>query len=1337
MNLPRLLSQWYRLIRAALVLACIMALSVILLGRLLMPQVSTLKPQLLSILEANTDLYWEIEGLSGEWQHLKPIIRIESLTAQFSRDQPALGAYSHDTLLMREAELQIDLLASLIDLEWRISQFKANAVKLPLDYAELSGWYIAGFKSKQQQRDFDWLDFYQRLQLVDVKQFSWQLLSPSNVHNTGANPSQSIKLIFQADNGHRQLEIVELAKAQNTRLVLQSRGELGDKDLELQAYVDASNLNLSPLLALLDKGRLDNWQADNWSGQLWLNKSINQDWQAALVIDQGSFSLIKESRTLDNISFRAGLAFSAEQYLTVSWHDLNADLNQQALNPSSAEIALKGQVKQWHSLTMKSPLLDLGQLNQLVNSQQWMPSKLYESIRALNPKGRLRQVELTLPLADKLHLSGKAILENIELSAWKGIPGLEQANIYLEAKENKGFLQIRNQSRLSIFFPKVYRQPLIFSQAKAQINWTVENQRLLLSSDAVDFSMLNDPADYGGRFSLNGKLKDEQPASHISLEIGILNGQGKELPKLLPYTLPDKTLAWLTDADLAANIIDGGFVFHGSLDKNKKPHRSTQLYLNVADASLRFDREWSKLEQLDGLFIMNNRYSSMTIPQAQFEQLRLSDAEAVFEVGSHGSLFSIETPLTGSLQSVMSALQQSPLKLGYMSAVQDWVLSGDLYQAHMQLQVPIGQVQLPSSQAMRPKVAFRTELMGTSIEMNNINLSIHSLQGPLRFTSEQGLVSPQLTGRLWGEPIDIILGDYQQLENDITYFPFQLDAATTVSAERLSQWLSLPIFAMADGQTAFKMRLENTTNGLLLSLDSNLQGLFFDFPGELKKALTETADLSLQWEFNQSNQPMIVSVEDRLIGQLHFQQFQLINGGLYLGDDDGLDKMAANAELQGLTLSGQLQSADLDEWLDFYQRYTSLLQSETREQERHDALDIGEKLDMGFTIRGLKVDQVMAFERPFTNSEIDLLHANHRWQFVVTSDELAGKISLPESQSFQSPSTWDNQQDVFGFNLQQRYLFDLDYLKLQTDSDQEKFQFSALLDSQRLEASSVVINDLWLNEKALGTWNFLLSPAESSLHLHDIKAEFNGVEISSAIDNGLDWFIDSDKKHRSHLSIQMHSHKLDNLIEVINDTDAIKAPLTSQSSQLLVDLTWPASPEQFSLLDSQGTLGFSFDDGKFLSASSSAEGLLKLVSLVNFDTLIRRMKLDISGLYSEGLSFEKLSGRLDLSQGEITFLNQPIHVLSPSSEFLMSGRANLHTSAIDANLIATLPLKANLPWFAALAGGLPLAAGTYIATKLFDSEIDRFSSAVYIVEGSLADPQLRLDKVFDNETPAQ
>ena len=83
----------------------------------------------------------------------------------------------------------------------------------------------------------------------------------------------------------------------------------------------------------------------------------------------------------------------------------------------------------------------------------------------------------------------------------------------------------------------------------------------------------------------------------------------------------------------------------------------------------------------------------------------------------------------------------------------------------MQLDVPIGQTQLPSSQAVQPEVDFRTELIDAAVDMHNINLSIHALQGPLRFTSSQGLVSQPLVGELWGEPINIVLGDYQQQED--------------------------------------------------------------------------------------------------------------------------------------------------------------------------------------------------------------------------------------------------------------------------------------------------------------------------------------------------------------------------------------------------------------------------------------------------------------------------------------------------------------------------------------------------------------------------------------------
>jgi uncharacterized protein YhdP len=68
---------------------------------------------------------------------------------------------------------------------------------------------------------------------------------------------------------------------------------------------------------------------------------------------------------------------------------------------------------------------------------------------------------------------------------------------------------------------------------------------------------------------------------------------------------------------------------------------------------------------------------------------------------------------------------------------------------------------------------------------------------------------------------------------------------------------------------------------------------------------------------------------------------------------------------------------------------------------------------------------------------------------------------------------------------------------------------------------------------------------------------------------------------------------------------------------------------------------------------------------------------------------------------------------------------------IDAELAVTLPLVDNIPWVAALAGGLPIAAGAYLASKLFEDQMTRLSSGVYSVTGSVGAPEVKFVRVFD------
>ena len=63
--------------------------------------------------------------------------------------------------------------------------------------------------------------------------------------------------------------------------------------------------------------------------------------------------------------------------------------------------------------------------------------------------------------------------------------------------------------------------------------------------------------------------------------------------------------------------------------------------------------------------------------------------------------------------------------------------------------------------------------------------------------------------------------------------------------------------------------------------------------------------------------------------------------------------------------------------------------------------------------------------------------------------------------------------------------------------------------------------------------------------------------------------------------------------------------------------------------------------------------------------------------------------------------------------------------------MATLPVVNNLPWVAALTAGLPIAAGVFVVSKLFEKQVSQLASAVYSIGGSWDDPQIRLDRIFD------
>ena len=79
-----------------------------------------------------------------------------------------------------------------------------------------------------------------------------------------------------------------------------------------------------------------------------------------------------------------------------------------------------------------------------------------------------------------------------------------------------------------------------------------------------------------------------------------------------------------------------------------------------------------------------------------------------------------------------------------------------------------------------------------------------------------------------------------------------------------------------------------------------------------------------------------------------------------------------------------------------------------------------------------------------------------------------------------------------------------------------------------------------------------------------------------------------------------------------------------------------------------------------------------------------------------------------------------------------SGVADVEQRSLDGELVATLPVADNLPWVAALAAGLPVAAGVYVVSKLLQKQVNQLSSAVYSISGNWDDPQVEFAHIFDS-----
>ncbi len=147
----------------------------------------------------------------------------------------------------------------------------------------------------------------------------------------------------------------------------------------------------------------------------------------------------------------------------------------------------------------------------------------------------------------------------------------------------------------------------------------------------------------------------------------------------------------------------------------------------------------------------------------------------------------------------------------------------------------------------------------------------------------------------------------------------------------------------------------------------------------------------------------------------------------------------------------------------------------------------------------------------------------------------------------------------------------------------------------------------------------------------------------------------------------------------------------------------------------------------------------KLIGLLNFTRVIKRISLDFSDLVQSGITFDVIEGNLLFDRG-FARVGEKLIIDGSATKFRFSGDADMLSNELDVDMVLTVPLSTTFPLVALLVGVSPQAAAAiYVTERVFNNELERLSSARMHITGSFDEPDTKFYRVFDNaigdETP--
>jgi uncharacterized protein YhdP len=913
-----------------------------------------------------------------------------------------------------------------------------------------------------------------------------------------------------------------------------------------------------------------------------------------------------------------------------------------------------------------------------------LPPNVVEKIQVMRPSGQIAALSLAgdyQQIAVKragIDIRNFGIIENTPL------PGITNLSATVDYENGAGSLQVQSED-FSFSIPTQFREPLALGSVSALADFLISGDRIVIRDGRV----FSDAGDFVAQGLISASLPLSANSSivpELNVVLGAESAPSDRVLKFTPYKIDPEAYRWMQTSIGAGAAKSVGFVMRGGLRREDYPFRVVQLSALADLDAVQLMPGLPQARNLKGHVAVDNALVTFDLDSADVGTLKVPSA--LVQVGRVGGiqLLTTHADVAGSVPNAIREIASIPYVPDNVADALRRLETQGAMTAQFELSLPIkGAPRIPS-------ITTRGEVTDARFSYTGLPLTVTQLDGDIVYQYPQGISGGTLSGMVFGDEIILDLNPHA-VDLGLSAVGFSLSTRANLSVSNLSGLASLKIpDAWLSGTSEFSVAMQ-AGDGVRLQAVSDLAGFESTLPAPFDKKRGLPHLLRVDLDLSEASN-LAVTYGDVMSGYAA-RKVEGWSGVAHIGDGELAN---ASARARGLLsntveVGGRLSELDLLAWSDVITQF-ELSGTES-----------------GFTAQwqALEIDRVRLGVGDLLGVTTSGRANGSGLNVELASDFISGRVN------------YDPLYNVLSTKITE---LDLDQLPRFTDQKLTR-QSDGLTIEPDLPHLSVAIDTILREGKDLGSLSFKMEATPESISLTAINGIIDGVTLGEK--NQVDWTLGEGAATSASIDFQLGPAA--STLSVVN-TDSV---VDFASGAVTGRLSWAGSPLDVALGRLDGNVNLELSKGSFLPVSSQATGPLRFISVFNLAGLVQRA--NVNQLFDPGLTFDKAKGDLALD-GQRVMINE-FSIRNGGGRLDLGGNFDIASEVIDAELTVTLPLVENIPWVAALAGGLPIAAGAYLASRVFEDQVTRLSSGVYSVTGPLDTPEVKFLRVFDARRSAE